>query len=286
LFFGRPVLGAVRPRNQHPDTVQRLGPVFSFGAREKVETKVGHGSRRKITNSQIDTDMKPNNECPVTRDPHQVRGALAIACAIILLISFRSAYATEIPCDDLGTANADELLATVDPKSIQNGGGVKVGEYDCDVYPGQKVCDWKTTLEDDRMLDDDHRLIYVHSSHQTGSGYWLDLLVFGCVSGRVKTVFQGQIGPDTPHEEVFDSAPPELQSALREYMKHLYANPVDCEQVMTELQGGKNIAEVAEDLKIVIGVVNRCREAAAKGLVPHRGAELPSMGTMTSPPAK
>jgi hypothetical protein len=138
LFFGRPVLGGRSARDQRPDTVQRIGPVFSFGTRERVETKVGHGSRRKITNSQIDTDMKPNNECPLTRDPHQVRGVLAIACAIILLISFRSAYATEIPCDDLGTANADELLTTVDPKSIQNGGGVKVGEYACDVYPRTK----------------------------------------------------------------------------------------------------------------------------------------------------
>jgi hypothetical protein len=247
---------------------------------------VGHGSRRKITNSQIDADMKPNNECSLTRDPHQVRGLLAIACAIILLISFRSAYATEIPCDDLGTANADVLLATVDPKSIQNGGGVKVGEYACDVYPGQKVCDWKTTLEDDRMLDDDHRLIYVDSSHQTGSGFWLDLLVFGCVSGQVKTVFQGQIGPDTPQEEVFDSAPPELQSALRKYMKQLHANPVDCEKVMTELQGGKNIAEVAKDLNIQIGPINRCREADAKVLVRHRGPEAPSVGMMASPPAK
>jgi hypothetical protein len=215
-----------------------------------------------------------------------VRSLLAIACAIIL-ISFRSAYATDIPCSDLETASADELLATVDPKSIQDGGNVRVGEYGCDNYPGQKVCDWETTLEDDRMLDDDHRLIYVHSSHQTGSGYWLDLLVFGCVSGQVKTVFQGQIGPQHPlQEEVFDSAPLELQSALREYMKQLHDNPVDCEQVMTELQGGKNIAEVTKDLKIPIGAINRCREAAAKGLVPHRGAELPSMGTMTSPPAK
>ena len=82
---------------------------------------MGHGSRRKITNSQIDTDMKPNNERPLARNPHQVRSLLAIACAIIL-ISFRSAYATDIPCSDLETASADELLATVDPKSIQDGG--------------------------------------------------------------------------------------------------------------------------------------------------------------------
>jgi hypothetical protein len=201
---------------------------------------------------------------------------LALACAV--LISFSSAYATDIPCRDLETASADELLATVDAKSIQDGEGVRVGEYGCDNYPGQKVCDWKTTLEDDRMLDPDYRLIYVVSSHQTGSGSWLDLLVFGCVSERVKKVFFGQFDSDTTREKVLDSAPPELQSTLREYLKHVYAHPVDCEQVMTELRGGKNITEVAKDLNTLIGPINRCREAAAKGLVRHQGAEAPSMG--------
>lgn|GEM_PF-4130541 len=240
---------------------------------------MGYCSRRKITNSQIDTDMKPNNERSLARNPHQVRSLLATACAIIL-ISFRSAYAIDILCSDLETASADELLATVDPKSIQDGEGVRVGEYGCYNYPGQKVCDWKTTLEDDRMLDPDYRLIYVVSSHQTGSGSWLDLVVFGCMSGRVKKVFLGQFDSDTSREKVLDSAPPELQSALREYMKHLQSSPVDCEKVITELQGGKNIAEVAKDLNMLIGPINRCREADAKGLIPHRGAEPPSMGMM------
>jgi len=223
--------------------------------------------------------MKPNNERPLARNPNQVQSLLAIACGIILLFSFRSAYAADIPCDELETAGADELLATVDPKSIPDGEDVRVGEYGCDNYPGQKVCDWKTTLEDDRMLDPDHRLIYVLSSHQTGSGSWEDLLVFGCVSERLKKIFFGQFDSDTTREKVLDSAPPELQSALREYMRHLYAT-VDCEKVITELQGGKNIAEVAKDLNIQIGPINRCREADAKGLVPHRGPGPPTMGMM------
>jgi hypothetical protein len=61
-------------------------------------------------------------------------------------------------------------------------------------------------------------------------------------------------------------------------LKHVYAHPVDCEQMMTELRGGKNITEVAKDLSTLIGPINRCREAAAKGLVRHKGAEAPSMG--------
>jgi hypothetical protein len=89
----------------------------------------------------------------------------AIACAFVL-ISFSPALATELKCRDLSTASADELLARVDGQSIKYGGGVREGEYEC--FPGRKVCDWETTLEDDRMLDPDHRLIYVNSSHQTG----------------------------------------------------------------------------------------------------------------------
>ena len=145
---------------------------------------------------------------------------LAIACAIVL-ISFPCAFATEIRCRDLATADADKLLATVDKQSVKYGGGVQVGKYDCHA-PGQTGCDWETNLEDDRMLDRDHRLIYVHSSHLTGSGFWYDLLVFGCVSGQVKTVYLGQFPSQeipTPLD-IFDSAPPVLRPMLKKYMKH------------------------------------------------------------------
>ena len=143
----------------------------------------------------------------------------AIACAIVL-ITFSSSFATGLRCSDLKSASADQLLATIDRQSIRYGGGVREGEYDC--VPGHKVCDWETTLEDDRTLDSGHRLIYVLSSHQTGAGSWGDLLVFGCVSGQVKTVYLGQFPSQeipTP-SDIFDSAPPALQPVLKEYMKH------------------------------------------------------------------
>jgi hypothetical protein len=172
------------------------------------------------------------------------RSVLAIIACAIVLVFFRAAFATEIPCRDLETADADELLATVDRQSIKYGGGVRIGEYDCDPCrdlgiagcdrfpprqgtgaptpapssPPPKGCDWRTTLEDDRMLDPDHRLMYVLSSQLTGSGSWEDLLVFGCVSGQVKTVYQGQFGGRVVSR--FESAPPALRSALEEYMKH------------------------------------------------------------------
>jgi hypothetical protein len=143
----------------------------------------------------------------------------AMGCALVL-ISFNSAFAVGLQCRDLRTVDADKLLAAVDKQSIKSGGGVREGEYEC--VPGHKVCDWETTLEDDRMLDTGHRLIYVLSSHQTGAGSWGDLLVFGCVSGQVKTVYLGQFPsqeiPTPP--DIFDSAPPALRPVLKEYMKH------------------------------------------------------------------
>jgi hypothetical protein len=73
------------------------------------------------------------------------------------------------------------------------------------------------------MLDPDHRLIYVLSSHLTGSGSWGDLMVFRCVSGEVKKVYLGQFcycAGQLPSTTIFDSAPPALQPMLKEYMKH------------------------------------------------------------------
>ena len=148
---------------------------------------------------------------------------LAIACAVVL-IGFHAAFAVELTCQNLSTTDPDELLATVDRQSVKYGGGVRVGKYDCYNIGerGERGCDWETTLEDDRMLDRNHRLIYVLSSHLTGSGSWGDLMVFGCVSGRVKNLYLGQFGSqevETP-STIFDSAPPTLQPVLREYMKH------------------------------------------------------------------
>jgi hypothetical protein len=148
---------------------------------------------------------------------------LATACAVVV-IGFHSAFAVELRCRDLSTADPDKLLATVDRQSVKYGGGVRVGKYDCDNIGegGERGCDWETTLEDDRMLDPDNRLIYVLSSHLTGSGSWGDLLVFGCVSGQVKKLYLGQFGSQetkTP-STIFDSAPLALQPALKEYMKH------------------------------------------------------------------
>jgi len=51
---------------------------------------------------------------------------------------------------------------------------------------------------------------------------------------------------------------------------------VDCSQVMSELQGGKKVAEVAKDMKISKSSVYRCRKAAAKEAKAAGGAASPA----------
>ena len=59
---------------------------------------------------------------------------------------------------------------------------------------------------------------------------------------------------------------------------------VDCTEVMTELQGGKKVAEVAKDMKISKSSVYRCRKASG---MKHGGMETPmaSPAAMGSPAA-
>jgi transposase len=61
------------------------------------------------------------------------------------------------------------------------------------------------------------------------------------------------------------------------------ANKVDCAQVMTELQGGKKVAEVAKDMKISRSSVYRCRRAAKKEAKAAAGMVSPA--AMASPEA-
>jgi hypothetical protein len=61
------------------------------------------------------------------------------------------------------------------------------------------------------------------------------------------------------------------------------ASKVDCSQVMTELQGGKKVSEVAKEMKISRSSVYRCRRAAAKEAKASGGMASP--GAMASPAA-
>jgi hypothetical protein len=197
---------------------------------------------------------------------------ILLGLSIVLMLSLAAvaqtadhAKSSGILCRDLETANADELLAMIDPHLIQDmyGGGVRLGESDCDVYPGQKVCDWKQTLEDDQMLDADHRLLYVLTSHQTGTGSWQNFVVFGCIGGQVENELLAQAGPATRRYRLLFSAPESLRAELAEYMKHLRTiSSIDCEKVITEHQG-QDVRKVAKDMNVLMGSVQRCRDGAS-----------------------
>jgi hypothetical protein len=66
------------------------------------------------------------------------------------------------------------------------------------------------------------------------------------------------------------------------------SHKVDCSQVMTELQAGKKVGEVAKDMKVSKSSVYRCRKAAAKEAKAAGTASSAAMGSpaaMMSPAA-
>ena len=56
-----------------------------------------------------------------------------------------------------------------------------------------------------------------------------------------------------------------------------HAAKVDCDKVMSELNGGKKVADVAQDLKISTSSVYRCRRKA------HAGATSAATAAQASP---
>jgi hypothetical protein len=58
---------------------------------------------------------------------------------------------------------------------------------------------------------------------------------------------------------------------------------VDCAAVMTELQGGKKVAEVAKDMKISKSSVYSCRKKAKAAAAMASPAEMASPAAMASP---
>jgi hypothetical protein len=115
-----------------------------------------------------------------------------ISVAILFGVRTFSAAAKDFPCSDLRKAKAARLMSilgtlpnpTIDPTvDYSHGTGCYAEEKD------SKECDWEVTIEEDRNIADDLRLIVVSSNHMTGSGEWSDLLVLGCRAGKVTPLF-------------------------------------------------------------------------------------------------
>jgi hypothetical protein len=92
----------------------------------------------------------------------------------------------EIACDRLQALTPSELLLSVHPDfataTLSNGRGCLWA------FEGEP-CEFDATVEEDRRLGDQLRLVRVSSSHLRGSGAWDYIAVFGCADRRVQLVF-------------------------------------------------------------------------------------------------
>jgi hypothetical protein len=115
--------------------------------------------------------------------------------------SGRPPAAKKMACGRLRAAPAAELIAIAD-EGLSHGFGCY--SVDPDAFPDQ--CEWKYSLTTDRMLGDARRLLVVFANHVGGSGSWSRVSVFGCLAGRVGTLF------DQPDVEggVADASPDAL----------------------------------------------------------------------------
>jgi hypothetical protein len=89
-----------------------------------------------------------------------------------------------VKCGDLASTDAGKLIAI-----LRDGFAHGLGCYSDDPKNDPSGCDWKATLKTDLMLAGSRRRIVVWDSHQTGSGAWDYLYVFGCINGRIGPVF-------------------------------------------------------------------------------------------------
>jgi hypothetical protein len=112
-----------------------------------------------------------------------------IAMAAFLL-SDGSAFAGGTACASLSTASPDDLLAIqqIDMPFGPWSPGVKCSSQG--LSREEAICNEKTTIVQDRMLGNDRRLLIVRSSTSGKEPTDLDqILIFGCIAGQVKKVF-------------------------------------------------------------------------------------------------
>lgn len=101
-------------------------------------------------------------------------------------------HVAEADCDDLPTLSASNLISYASSALRYGDYAQGVGCDANDYGEGHPVCDWKTELDEDRMLGQTRRLIVATSIHMTGTGSWNAVMVFGCKENHVVTLFADQ----------------------------------------------------------------------------------------------
>ncbi|MFZ0657414.1 MAG: hypothetical protein WAM05_01785 [Candidatus Binataceae bacterium] len=98
-----------------------------------------------------------------------------------------------LPCTELKTAKANDLIILANHEFNGSSGNFPfthgTGCYGFDLPKLHTSCDWKVTLDQDRMISANRREILFESDHMTGTGAWGYSYVFGCVAGQVRLLF-------------------------------------------------------------------------------------------------
>jgi hypothetical protein len=96
-------------------------------------------------------------------------------------------------CAELKTAKANNLIILANHEFKGEYGGFPfthgVGCYGIEVPNEPVSCDFKVTLDEDRMISAHRREIFFDSDYVTGHGNWGYSYVFGCVAGQIRLLF-------------------------------------------------------------------------------------------------
>lgn len=115
----------------------------------------------------------------------------------VLLFVIACAMAWAVP--RLAAASCDGRLMTEKPgkwvASMTKDSGNHLwhgaGCYSDD--PGApKSCDWRTRIKMDKRIGRDRRLVVLTTNHETGSGAWDYVRVYGCLAGKSKLLYVGR----------------------------------------------------------------------------------------------
>jgi hypothetical protein len=111
-------------------------------------------------------------------------------------------------CDDIATTTLNDLHLE-NPNGFQVDHGMGCYSEIPEIDP--RNCGWMLTLEADRMIGPNRRLVVIGRDHRGGAGWDSDVFVLACISGRVATVFaetydRGASVPQTSADAVIVAA--------------------------------------------------------------------------------
>ncbi len=112
---------------------------------------------------------------------------------LVMLLSNASKLKAEVPPEKIpcsSIANLDLQNITINNIKFVDG---EACTSDSDIMSD---CDWEHEISGNELLkpvpDKEVRIIIINSNHKTGSGAWDTVLVFDCINGAVRKVFENK----------------------------------------------------------------------------------------------